>query len=171
MSMPGMETVVDAIVTALQGGMTTKVAELNTAYADSLTLKVPATADYLVAIDPEELEQGLVQLADPTVIVRGEDVVPAAGTNPDIGGEYELENAVVVSVMFKGEDIEARSRLAWRYARAVKEILLAEGSLTLSAAGDASCTFRGSGYLERTIPSGVWRDSVCLVSVLTYETP
>ena len=36
---------------------------------------------------------------------------------------------------------------------------------------DLGATFLGSGYLERTIPSSVWRDAVCLFNVDSFETP
>ena len=159
-----MEPVVTAVIEALRDGLAGAAAAINAGLSDMIEIRAPHESAYLLGIDPGELESETLQLADPSVIVRGEDTTPKPDSgNPALGGEYALDNAVVVSVLFQAPTLEERVKLTWRYQRAVCDVLLPDP--------DLGATFLGSGYLERTIPSGVWRDAVCLFNVDSFETP
>lgn len=169
-----MEAVVTAAVAALKAGMGDAVDAVNGALADgdAMEITAPNAASYLVGISMEELESGMLQLANPTVIVQGEDSTPTGNrAQPDLGGEYEVDHQLVVSVLFQAQTLTERVYMTWRYQAAVIAVLCADGALTFASGDATGATWRGCGYLERTIPSGVWRDAVTLFSANTFETP
>lgn len=165
----GMEAVVDAAVAALKSGMGAAVTAVNATVTDDIEITAPNAASYLVGISMDELEAGTIQLSSPTVIVTGADATPDSG--PDTGGEYVAANELSVSVLFTAQTLEERVRLTWRYQRAVIAVLCADDALVFASGDACAATWRGSGYLERTIPQGVWRDAVCLFTATTFETP
>jgi hypothetical protein len=140
----------DAVTAALKAGLTAKVAELNDLYDDAYAIAVPHDSAYLDDISDEELESEMLSLPNPTVIVHGGDVVPASGSgnNPDIGNEYTLQNALSVSLLFTAQTIRERTRMAMRYRRAVKEVLLPTDALVLADSDEpGTCVLAGEGYL------------------------
>ncbi len=172
MGMPGLEAVMDAATVCLKASLPAKIAELNAIYAvkDAYQIQVPHDSAYLDGIDYDELESEMLSLPNPSVIVHGGDVVPIG--EPDVGNEYTLGSELAISVLFTAQTIEERTRMAMRYRRAVKEVLLPDEALTVEESGGVlTCVLTGEGYLEKTIPAGVYRDAVCLFTVTTYETP
>jgi hypothetical protein len=160
----GMEHVVDACVAALQAGMGDAVDAVNAAVTDSIEIVEPNEASYLIGISMDEIEKGTIQLANPTVIVNGEDSLPTGGrAQPDTGGEYEAQHTLAVSVLFTSMTPEERVRMTWRYQASVIAVLAGDD--------DLSARWRGCGYMEHTIPQGVWRDAVTMFELETFETP
>jgi hypothetical protein len=116
MGFTGIESVVDAIVTTLQAGMAAKVTALNAAYADGHTLTVPATASYYTElVDP--LAPNFTVPAIMVAAYRGE---PTAQN----GRTIEMTWPCAVIALVRGSDAHDTSRQLYRYARAIKEILL-----------------------------------------------
>jgi hypothetical protein len=172
MSWQGMEAVVTAAVAALKAGLSDVVDDVNENVTDGILISAPHSSSYLVGISMDELESGTLQLASPSVIVQGPGATPSPNRGqPDTGGEYAADNEFSVSVLFQAPTLVERVYLAWRYQVAVISVLCADGALAMASGDVASASWRGDGYLERTIPSGVWRDAVTLFSVITFETP
>jgi hypothetical protein len=156
-----MEAVVTDVIAALKAGIGAAVTAVNAGVTDNIEITAPNAASYLVGISAEELDSATLQLANPTVIVRGEDRMPKDGSHA-LGGEYGVDNSLVVSVLFQAATLSERVYMTWRYQKAVNAVLLADGVLP-------GIRWAGEGYMERTIPTGVWRDAVCLYVVDTFE--
>jgi len=120
MGFGGMEALLDSVVSSLQGAMTAKVAALNALYADAHVLTVPATGSYYT-----ELVNPLVpNFTVPAIIVAGYRGEPTAQN----GRVFEMTWPLAVIALARGTDAHDTSRLLYRYARAIKEILLAPSS-------------------------------------------
>lgn len=120
MGLVGMESLLDSIVTTLQGGMAAKVAALNSAYNDAHVLTAPATGSYYT----ELVDPLAPNFAVPAIIVAGYRGEPVAQN----GRVFEMTWPCAVIALVRGSDAHDTSRKLYRYARAIKEILLSPSS-------------------------------------------
>lgn len=108
------EVVADAIVSKLQTGLATRVATINAADTQGITLSVPATADYYLGGSP--------------LIPRAPAIIVAQAPTD---GEHEAEGPhsfvwvadFLVAVIDEDYDRQKLARRLWRQARAVTEVL------------------------------------------------
>lgn len=113
MPMTGIERIVRDAIAVLQDGMATVLAALETECADGVLLPAPADEAYFW-YRPDLLP------SYPAVIVLG---LPEVPSNLDLAGGYDFDYAVQIDLVVPATDPAAAQVLAWRYWRAVKELL------------------------------------------------
>lgn len=119
MGMTGMEAVVKGVYTVLSAGWAAKVTALNTEYGAGITLASPGDyAYYDKSFSAEEL---------PGVTIQG--LESPADEAKYRNGQVE-RHRVYVEVTQQGDDIENLEFELMRYARLVKEVLMANFSLS-----------------------------------------
>ncbi|MDD5518920.1 MAG: hypothetical protein PHV98_06175 [Candidatus Omnitrophica bacterium] len=144
MGLVGVEPILVAMEAALKNGMAAKVAALNAEYADAYTLATIAADAYYWHLP--SVEGGRILIGLPAIVLITEPATPGE-SNPDF---YETHYSIVADVLVRGTDGGDVTRRCLRYNRAVKEILAARNSLSISG---ASCTFAGEHRHETTEPA------------------
>ena len=163
MGMDGNEAVVRGIIGVLKAGMATKLSTLagtlNTLYSDTIALPAPADDCYFWH-RPDLLP------SYPAVIVLG---LPEVPSNLDLAGGYDFDFAVQLDLVVPADDPATAQILAWRYWRAVKELLtptcLANAHTLLQAVDWNQPAWTPEGF------SGPVKDIPGLITVQTTEAP
>ncbi len=161
MGMDGIEAVVRGVTTVLQNGLATKLgtleSSLNTLYSDAIKLPAPASDAYWW-FRPDLLP------SYPALIILG---LPEVPSGLDLSDGYDFDYAVQLDLVVPVDDPLTAQILAWRYWRAIKELLtprcIAGGHTELQAVDWNQPAWTPEGF------SGPVKDIPGLITVQTTE--